>query len=162
MRTVRRIRRRLPVARGRDRPARLSAQRAPLLSGPAGWGNAGTTSRWPPPRAGRSRPGRRPRRIRRTRSGPARPAARSYAGRRRAADARQATANPDLPAQSPCPLLNGDIVRYRVQLNGLLLILRHDTPSARRAAPMKLPEHDRTDINDLINLHGHLTDAGQL
>jgi ketosteroid isomerase-like protein len=27
---------------------------------------------------------------------------------------------------------------------------------------MKLPEHDRTDINDLINLHGHLTDAGQL
>jgi ketosteroid isomerase-like protein len=27
---------------------------------------------------------------------------------------------------------------------------------------MEVPEHDRTDINDLINLHGHLTDAGQL
>ncbi len=27
---------------------------------------------------------------------------------------------------------------------------------------MELPEHDRTDINDLINLHGHLTDAGKL
>lgn len=27
---------------------------------------------------------------------------------------------------------------------------------------MELPEQDRTDINDLINLHGHLTDAGQL
>jgi ketosteroid isomerase-like protein len=27
---------------------------------------------------------------------------------------------------------------------------------------MALSEQDRTDINDLINLHGHLTDAGQL
>jgi hypothetical protein len=27
---------------------------------------------------------------------------------------------------------------------------------------MELPEQDRTDINDLINLHGHLTDAGKL
>lgn len=27
---------------------------------------------------------------------------------------------------------------------------------------MELPEQDRTAINDLINLHGHLTDAGQL
>jgi ketosteroid isomerase-like protein len=27
---------------------------------------------------------------------------------------------------------------------------------------MELPEHDRTEINDLINLHGHLTDAGDL
>ena len=27
---------------------------------------------------------------------------------------------------------------------------------------MDLPEHDRTDINDLINLYGHLTDAGKL
>jgi ketosteroid isomerase-like protein len=27
---------------------------------------------------------------------------------------------------------------------------------------MELPEQDRTDINDLINLHGHLTDAGEL
>jgi ketosteroid isomerase-like protein len=27
---------------------------------------------------------------------------------------------------------------------------------------MELPERDRTDINDLINLHGHLTDAGKL
>jgi ketosteroid isomerase-like protein len=28
--------------------------------------------------------------------------------------------------------------------------------------PMALSEQDRIDINDLINLHGHLTDAGQL
>ena len=27
---------------------------------------------------------------------------------------------------------------------------------------MELPEEDRADINDLINLHGHLTDAGKL
>jgi ketosteroid isomerase-like protein len=27
---------------------------------------------------------------------------------------------------------------------------------------MALPDQDRVDINDLINLHGHLTDAGQL
>jgi ketosteroid isomerase-like protein len=27
---------------------------------------------------------------------------------------------------------------------------------------MELPQQDRTDINDLINLHGHLTDAGKL
>src|SRR5690348_14634480 len=28
--------------------------------------------------------------------------------------------------------------------------------------PMALTEQDRIDITDLINLHGHLTDAGQL
>ena len=27
---------------------------------------------------------------------------------------------------------------------------------------MELPEQDRTDINNLVNLHGHLTDAGKL
>src|SRR6202167_6178371 len=31
-----------------------------------------------------------------------------------------------------------------------------------RAAPMELSEQDRIEINDLINLHGHLTDAGDL
>src|SRR6202451_2886902 len=30
------------------------------------------------------------------------------------------------------------------------------------AAPMELPEQERIEINDLINLHGHLTDAGDL
>jgi ketosteroid isomerase-like protein len=35
-------------------------------------------------------------------------------------------------------------------------------PEAWRAIAMALSEQDRTDINDLINLHGHLTDAGQL
>jgi hypothetical protein len=28
--------------------------------------------------------------------------------------------------------------------------------------PMALTEQDRIDINDLINLHGHLTDASEL
>src|ERR1700728_2058636 len=31
-----------------------------------------------------------------------------------------------------------------------------------RAAPMALSEQDRIDISDLVNLHGHLTDAGDL
>jgi hypothetical protein len=30
------------------------------------------------------------------------------------------------------------------------------------AAPMALSEQDRIDINDLINLYGHRTEAGEL
>ncbi|GGL14708.1 hypothetical protein Sme01_18580 [Sphaerisporangium melleum] len=35
-------------------------------------------------------------------------------------------------------------------------------PNSQRGIPMALSEQDRIDINDLINLHGHLVDAGEL